>query len=156
MRTITSSVVIPTDRQLHISVLENVPPGPAAIVLAIVPESTWGKGLTGGELLRSPLFGIRKDRTDSGDGVEYARNLRAKAEQHKGIVVLSTCRRLQASSLPVGRVPMTPCSSSAAISCADNPSSSPRMSRLCSPKLGAGLVARLGCLDSFQGVVTWR
>jgi hypothetical protein len=81
MRTITSKVVIPTDRQLHISVPEDVPPGPAEIVLVIVPETTPQKGLTGGELLRSPLFGIWKDRTDIGDSVEYARKLRAKAEQ---------------------------------------------------------------------------
>jgi hypothetical protein len=81
MRTITSKVVIPTDRQLHISVPEDVPPGPAEIVLVIVPESTPGKGLTAGELLRSPLFGIWKGRTDIGDSVEYARILRAKAEQ---------------------------------------------------------------------------
>jgi hypothetical protein len=81
MRTITSKVVIPTDRQLHISVPEDVPPGPAEIVLVIVPETTAGKGQTAGELLRSPLFGIWKDRTDIGDSIEYARKLRAKAEQ---------------------------------------------------------------------------
>ena len=81
MRTITSKVVIPTDRQLHISVPEDIPPGPAEIVLVIVPETTSGKGQTAGELLRSPLFGIWKDRTDIGDSVEYARNLRARAEQ---------------------------------------------------------------------------
>jgi hypothetical protein len=81
MRTITSKVVIPTDRQLHISVPEDVPPGPAEIVLVIVPETTPRKGLTAGDLLRSPLFGIWKERTDLGDSVEYARKLRAKAEQ---------------------------------------------------------------------------
>ena len=81
MRTITSKVVIPTDRQLHISIPEDIPPGPAEIVLVIVPEATSRRGLTAGELLRSPLFGIWKDRTDIRDSVEYARTLRAKAEQ---------------------------------------------------------------------------
>jgi hypothetical protein len=81
MRTITSKVVIPMDRQLHISVPEDVPPGPAEIVLVIVPETASGSGLTAGELLRSPLFGIWKDRTDIEDSVEYARKLRAKAKQ---------------------------------------------------------------------------
>lgn len=81
MRTITSKVVIPEDRQLHIAVPEDVPPGPAEIVLVIAPEATTAKGLTAGDLLRSPLFGIWKDRTDIGDSVEYARKLRAKAER---------------------------------------------------------------------------
>jgi hypothetical protein len=81
MRTITSKVVIPEDHQLRLSVPEDVPPGPAEIVLVIVPEPTPGKGLTAAELLRSPLFGIWKDRTDMTDSVEYARKLRARAEQ---------------------------------------------------------------------------
>jgi hypothetical protein len=58
MRTITSKVEIPMDRQLHISVPEDVPPGPAEIVPVIVPETALGSRLTAGELLRSPLFGI--------------------------------------------------------------------------------------------------
>jgi hypothetical protein len=81
MRTITSKVVIPTDRQLHIAVPEDVPPGPAEIVLVIAPEATPAKGLTAGELLRSPLFGIWRDRTDIENSLEYGRKLRAKAEQ---------------------------------------------------------------------------
>jgi hypothetical protein len=81
MRTITSKVVIPMDRQLQISVPEDVPPGPAGIVVVIVPETVSGNRLTAGELLRSPLFGLWKDRTAIGDSVEYARKLRAKAEQ---------------------------------------------------------------------------
>jgi hypothetical protein len=80
MRTITSKVVIPADRQLHISVPEDVPPGPAEIVLVIVPEAVAERGATAEDLLRSPLFGLWKDRTDIGDSVEHARNLRAKVE----------------------------------------------------------------------------
>lgn len=80
MRTITSKVVIPEDRELHLLIPEDVPPGPAEIVLVIVPATESGKGLTAGELLRSPLFGIWKERTDIGDSVEYARKLRARAE----------------------------------------------------------------------------
>lgn len=81
MRTITSKMVIPEDRQLHIAVPEDVPPGPAEIVLVIAPEVTAGRNLTAGELLRSPLFGLWRDRTDIEDSLEYARKLRAKAEQ---------------------------------------------------------------------------
>ncbi|HXH12389.1 MAG TPA: hypothetical protein VNP04_21805 [Alphaproteobacteria bacterium] len=81
MRTITSKVVIPEDRQLHIAVPEDVPPGPAEIVLVIAPVATAERGLTAGELLRSPLFGLWKDRIEIQDSLQYARKLRAKAEQ---------------------------------------------------------------------------
>lgn len=81
MRTITSKVVIPVDRQLRLSIPEDVPPGPAEIVLVIVPEPPPRKGLTAGELLCSPLFGIWRHRSDIGDSVEYAKELRARAQQ---------------------------------------------------------------------------
>jgi hypothetical protein len=80
MKTITCKVVIPTDRQLLITVPEDVPLGPAEVVVVIVPEAVAKQGGTAGDLLRSPLFGLWKDRTDIGDSVEYARKLRAKAE----------------------------------------------------------------------------
>jgi hypothetical protein len=81
LKTITCKVLIPTDRQLKITVPEDVPPGPAEVVVVIVPEAVAEKGGTAGDLLRSSLFGLWKDRTDIGDSVEYARKLRAKAEQ---------------------------------------------------------------------------
>ena len=85
MKTITCKVVIPIDRQLKITIPEDVPPGPAEVVVvivpeAIVPEAVAEKRGTAGDLLRSPLFGLWKDRTDIGDSVDYARNLRDKAE----------------------------------------------------------------------------
>jgi hypothetical protein len=81
MKTIACKVVIPTDRQLRIAVPDDVPLGPAEVLVVIVPEAAPEKRGTAGDLLRSPLFGIWKDRTDIGDSVEYARKLRAKAEQ---------------------------------------------------------------------------
>jgi len=81
MKTLTCKVVIQSDRQLPIPVPEDVPPGPAEVVVVIVPETTPEKGVTAGDLLRSPLFGIWKERSDLGDSIEYARALRAKAEQ---------------------------------------------------------------------------
>jgi hypothetical protein len=51
------------------------------MVLVIAPEAPAEKGLTAGDLLRSPLCGVWKDRTDIGDSVEFARSLRARAEQ---------------------------------------------------------------------------
>jgi hypothetical protein len=80
MKTIACKVVIPSDRQLHLVVPEDVPPGPAEVVLVIVPDIQPKKGLTAGDLLRSPLCGIWKDRTDIGDSLEYARKLRTEAE----------------------------------------------------------------------------
>jgi hypothetical protein len=81
MKTIACKVVIPTGRQLHISVPEDVPLGPAEVVVIIVPEALPEKRGTAGDLLRSPLFGIWKERTDIGDSGQYARELRAKVEQ---------------------------------------------------------------------------
>ena len=83
MKTITCKVVIPIDRQLKISAPEDVPPGPAEVVVVIVPEAMAEKGGTAGDLLRSPLFGLWKDRTDIGYSVDYARKLRAKAERRR-------------------------------------------------------------------------
>ncbi len=81
VKTIACKVVIPTDRQLHSSVPEDVPLGPTEVVVVIVPEAQPEKRGTAGDLLQSPLFGIWKDRTDIGGSIEYARNLPAKAER---------------------------------------------------------------------------
>lgn len=78
MKTVTCKVVIPANRQLHITIPEEIPPGPAEVVLVIVPETPSARGLTAGDLLRSPLCGIWKDRANIGDSIEYARTLRAK------------------------------------------------------------------------------
>jgi hypothetical protein len=81
MKTVACKVVIPTDRQLRITIPEDIPPGPAEIVLVIAPAAPSARGLTASDLLRSPLCELWKDRLDIGDSVEYARMLRAKAEQ---------------------------------------------------------------------------
>jgi hypothetical protein len=81
MKTITCKVVIPSDRQLRLVVPEDIPPGPAEVVLVIAPDIQPKKGLTAGDLLRSPLCGIWKDRTAIGDSLAYARKLRTEAER---------------------------------------------------------------------------
>ena len=81
MKTVTCKVMIGSDRQLHISVPEDLPPGPAEVVVVIVPETVPAEGMTAGDLLRSPLFGVWKEQTDIGESTEYARQLRARAEQ---------------------------------------------------------------------------
>ena len=73
--------MIPSDRQLRLVVPEDIPPGPAEVVLVIALDLQPKKGLTAGDLLRSPLCGIWKDRTDMGDSLEYARKLRTEAER---------------------------------------------------------------------------
>jgi hypothetical protein len=80
MKTIACKVVIPSDRQLHLVVPEDVPPGPVEVVLVIAPDIQPEQGLTAGDLLRSSLCGIWKDRTDIGDSLAYARKLRTEAE----------------------------------------------------------------------------
>lgn len=82
MKTVTFKVVIPADRQLHIVVPEEIPPGEAEVVVTTM-EATPVKGKTAGDLLRSPLFGLWKDRTDIGDSIEFARKLRAEAERRQ-------------------------------------------------------------------------
>src|SRR5688572_27801230 len=44
MKTLTYKVVIPIDRQLKITVPEDVPPGPAEIVVVTVPEAVAERG----------------------------------------------------------------------------------------------------------------
>ena len=41
------------------------------------------KPLTAGDLLRSPLFGLWKDREDIENSLEFARKLRTEAEQRR-------------------------------------------------------------------------
>jgi hypothetical protein len=81
MKTITCKVIIPTNRQLKITVPEDVPLGPAEVVVVIVTEAVAEKGGTAGDLLRSPLFGLWKERMDIADSRDYARELRARAAQ---------------------------------------------------------------------------
>ena len=81
MKIITCKAVIPADRQLKIRVPEDVPPGPAEVVLVIVPEAMAETGGTAGDFLRSPLFGLWKERMDIADNRDYARELRARAAQ---------------------------------------------------------------------------
>ena len=70
-------------RRLEIQIPRDVPLGPAEVVVVIFPEKPGAvrKPLTAGDLMRSPLFGLWKDREDIGDSLEFARKLRAEAEQ---------------------------------------------------------------------------
>lgn len=83
----SNTIIIRTDigpdRRLHIRVPEDVPVGPAEIILTITPERNRRaepRG-TAADLARSPLFGIWSDRDDIEDSLVYARQLRAQAER---------------------------------------------------------------------------
>lgn len=83
MKTLTLHCEIPPNREVNIKVPDEVPLGPAEVVIVIASpaEATREPAGTAGDMLRSPLFGLWADREDIGDSVEYARQLRARAEQ---------------------------------------------------------------------------
>ena len=60
-----------------------LPEGVEVIVVLVEAESEFlpERGITGAELLASPMVGIWADRDDIGDTVEFARELRRKSEQ---------------------------------------------------------------------------
>ena len=76
---------VQADRRLEIYIPKDIPLGPAEVVVMIFPERPGAarKPLTAGDLLRSPLFGLWKDREDIGDSLEFARKLRTEAEQRR-------------------------------------------------------------------------
>jgi hypothetical protein len=94
-RTIVIRTDIGPDRSLRLRVPEEVPVGPAEVVVTIIPEKPRPAGPTGTatDLARSPLFGIWADREDIEDSLTYARQLREQAE-----------RRYLSSSSPNARI----------------------------------------------------
>jgi hypothetical protein len=67
---------------LVIALPEDVPEGPAEIVVAV--SSPASKSSTFGELLDSEFFGMWRDREDIGDSVEFARDLRSVGWRRDG------------------------------------------------------------------------
>ena len=87
VKTLSLRSEVQADRRLEIKIPEDVPLGPVEVVVVIFPEKPGAasKPLTAGDLLRSPLFGLWKDREDIGDSLEFARKLRTEAERrHHG------------------------------------------------------------------------
>ena len=82
MKTSTIQTVIPPDHRLLLDVPADVPAGPAEVVVRSIEATVPVRG-TGTDLLESGLFGIWKDRTDITDSVEFARELRRRAEQRR-------------------------------------------------------------------------
>jgi hypothetical protein len=78
VKTISLKAQVTADHQVCITLPEDVPVGPAEIVLVVVPEGI-SLAHTLGELADSELFGTWKDREDIEDSVEFARKLREEA-----------------------------------------------------------------------------
>ena len=85
MRTINLKTEIPENHKLLIDIPQELPAGPAEVIVIIAPEISkpLKKGKTAGDMLRSPLLGIWKDRKDITDSLEFARKLRKTAETRK-------------------------------------------------------------------------
>ena len=80
MKSATIKTIVPADHRLVVQVPEEVPAGPAEVVVRSVEAPSVARG-TAADLLASGLFGIWKNRTDITDSFEFARELRRRAEQ---------------------------------------------------------------------------
>jgi hypothetical protein len=78
VKTMNVNAEIPASRELLITLPNDVPIGPAEIVVVISPSSH-SQASTLGDLADSEFFGMWRERTDLGDSVEFARNLRSEA-----------------------------------------------------------------------------
>ncbi len=85
MKTMSIKTTIPQNHKLMIDIPNDLPTGPAEVVVVIVPENSKfeKRGKTAGDMIKSPLFGIWKNRKDIADGLEFARKLRKNAEIRK-------------------------------------------------------------------------
>ena len=81
MDTIILQGRITEDGQLEIDLPDDLQPGPVEVEIRQPDGANEIKGVTLGELLNSGLVGLWKDRTDIGDSVEYARELRRRASR---------------------------------------------------------------------------
>jgi hypothetical protein len=74
-RTINLNAEIPESRQLRITLPDDVPSGPAEIVITV---STQPPITTLGDLLQSEFFGMWRDRSDIIDSFQFALQLRSE------------------------------------------------------------------------------
>jgi hypothetical protein len=79
IKTISITTDIPLNREVHITLPADVPPGPAEIVVVVTPHASSAGEQTLGDFLNSEFFGMWRNRTDIGDSTEFARRLRIEA-----------------------------------------------------------------------------
>jgi hypothetical protein len=77
VRTLNVSAEIPLSREVRIILPEDVPTGPAELL--VVVSCGDGRAQTLRDLLNSEFFGMWRDREDIQDSVEFAANLRREA-----------------------------------------------------------------------------
>jgi hypothetical protein len=75
IRTINLTTNVPPDREVRLILPNDVPVGPAEVVV-IVASQAQTTLQTLGDLLQSEFFGMWRDRTDIGDSADFARQLR--------------------------------------------------------------------------------
>jgi hypothetical protein len=79
MRVVTLTTTITPERTLTIRVPEDIPSGPAEVVVVFNAEPQSQLHRTLGDLRNSEFFGIWRDRSDLPDSPTLARTLREQA-----------------------------------------------------------------------------
>jgi hypothetical protein len=79
MSSIILQGVIAENGELLIEVPPDLPPGPVEVEIRL-PDV---QGISSEEILASDFVGMWEDRTDIGDSIEYARELRRRASRRK-------------------------------------------------------------------------
>jgi hypothetical protein len=82
VKTITITTDITPDREVHLTLPDDTPLGPAEIVVVVAP-ATSRVGRTFGDLLNSEFFGIWRGRDDIADSAAFTRQLRAAGGGHQ-------------------------------------------------------------------------
>jgi hypothetical protein len=78
IKTVSLTTGVPPDHELRIVLPEEIPPGPAEIVVVVASHAAAGESHLG-DLANSDFFGMWRDREDIGDSAEFARRLREQA-----------------------------------------------------------------------------
>ena len=76
LKTLILNTEIPANRELRITLPEDVPTGSAAIIVTVSFPGP-STALTFGDLLSSEFFGMWRDRADIEDTLEFAGKLRS-------------------------------------------------------------------------------
>ncbi len=78
VKTITLSTNVPPNREVHLVLPDDVPLGPAEIVVVVASKASAALH-TLGDLMGSEFFGMWRDRSDIDDSADFARRLRIEA-----------------------------------------------------------------------------
>jgi len=79
MRVVTITTTVTPDRTLTIRVPEEIPTGPAEVIVVFAPESSSKPCRTLGDLRASEFFNMWQGRTDLPESPALARTLREQA-----------------------------------------------------------------------------